>query len=314
MLGRTCGRSSAVLRVAVVGSGPSGVYTAQSLVQQSEVPGVRVDVLDRLPCPYGLVRYGVAPGPREDQVAAEQSAHGPGGRAGALPRRRRGRPGRRCPRPAAGAVPRGRVLRGRRHRPASGRAGRGAAGQLVGDRVRVLVQRASGLRGRGLRARRVESAVVIGVGQRRRGRDPDPGPRRGRAERPPTCRRRRSARWPTAGCADVQHGGAARPVAGPLHHQGAARAGHAAGHRSGRGSGRVGARPGVRRPVAALPAGATAATWRCCAAGPTRPRAGGRRRIRLRFFLRPVELLGGRGGPGGARCASSGRRRTAAAG
>jgi ferredoxin--NADP+ reductase len=48
-----------VLRVAVVGSGPSGVYTAQSLVQLE--PGVLVDVLDRLPCPYGLVRYGVAP-------------------------------------------------------------------------------------------------------------------------------------------------------------------------------------------------------------------------------------------------------------
>jgi len=48
-----------VLHVAVVGSGPSGVYTAQNLVQQD--PEVRVDVLDRLPCPYGLVRYGVAP-------------------------------------------------------------------------------------------------------------------------------------------------------------------------------------------------------------------------------------------------------------
>ncbi|MEW1681066.1 FAD-dependent oxidoreductase [Streptomyces sp. NPDC093594] len=48
-----------MLRVAVVGSGPSGCYTAQSLVQLD--PQVRVDVLDRLPCPYGLVRYGVAP-------------------------------------------------------------------------------------------------------------------------------------------------------------------------------------------------------------------------------------------------------------
>ena len=48
-----------MLHVAVVGSGPSGCYTAQSLVQQD--PGVLVDVLDRLPCPYGLVRYGVAP-------------------------------------------------------------------------------------------------------------------------------------------------------------------------------------------------------------------------------------------------------------
>lgn len=50
-----------MLQIAVVGSGPSGVYTAQSLVQQDLVPGVRVDVIDRLPCPYGLVRYGVAP-------------------------------------------------------------------------------------------------------------------------------------------------------------------------------------------------------------------------------------------------------------
>ncbi|MFG3346279.1 FAD-dependent oxidoreductase [Streptomyces sp. NPDC048018] len=50
-----------MFRVAVVGSGPSGVYTAQALVGQSAVPDVRVDVLDRLPCPYGLVRYGVAP-------------------------------------------------------------------------------------------------------------------------------------------------------------------------------------------------------------------------------------------------------------
>ncbi|MFJ2241561.1 FAD-dependent oxidoreductase [Streptomyces sp. NPDC087859] len=48
-----------MLRVAVVGSGPSGCYTAQSLVQLDS--SVRVDVLDRLPCPYGLVRYGVAP-------------------------------------------------------------------------------------------------------------------------------------------------------------------------------------------------------------------------------------------------------------
>ncbi|UUU20059.1 FAD-dependent oxidoreductase [Streptomyces sp. DSM 40750] len=48
-----------MLRVAVVGSGPSGCYTAQSLVQRD--PEVLVDVLDRLPCPYGLVRYGVAP-------------------------------------------------------------------------------------------------------------------------------------------------------------------------------------------------------------------------------------------------------------
>lgn len=61
-MGSSCGKGAPfVLRIAVVGSGPSGVYTAQSLVTQSAVPGLRVDVLDRLPCPYGLVRYGVAP-------------------------------------------------------------------------------------------------------------------------------------------------------------------------------------------------------------------------------------------------------------
>ena len=47
------------LRVAVVGSGPAGVYAADALTRGTT--GVTVDVLDRLPAPYGLVRYGVAP-------------------------------------------------------------------------------------------------------------------------------------------------------------------------------------------------------------------------------------------------------------
>ena len=48
------------LRLAVVGAGPSGLYAAEALIRQDLVPVV-VDVLDRLPTPYGLVRYGVAP-------------------------------------------------------------------------------------------------------------------------------------------------------------------------------------------------------------------------------------------------------------
>ncbi|MCK2219628.1 FAD-dependent oxidoreductase [Actinomadura sp. ATCC 31491] len=48
------------LRVAVIGSGPAGIYTAEALVKQAAEP-VQVDVLERLPTPYGLVRYGVAP-------------------------------------------------------------------------------------------------------------------------------------------------------------------------------------------------------------------------------------------------------------
>ena len=46
-------------RVAVVGAGPSGLFAAQALLAGHE--SVRVDVFDRLPTPYGLVRYGVAP-------------------------------------------------------------------------------------------------------------------------------------------------------------------------------------------------------------------------------------------------------------
>jgi ferredoxin--NADP+ reductase len=45
--------------VAVVGAGPAGLYAVQSLV--AAAPGITVDVFDRLPAPYGLVRYGVAP-------------------------------------------------------------------------------------------------------------------------------------------------------------------------------------------------------------------------------------------------------------
>ncbi|WP_250283648.1 MULTISPECIES: FAD-dependent oxidoreductase [unclassified Frankia] len=48
------------LRVAVVGAGPAGLYTADALLFQRDVP-VEVDVFDRLPTPFGLLRYGVAP-------------------------------------------------------------------------------------------------------------------------------------------------------------------------------------------------------------------------------------------------------------
>lgn len=47
------------LRVAIVGSGPSGFYAAEALLQSAHT--VQVDILERLPVPYGLVRSGVAP-------------------------------------------------------------------------------------------------------------------------------------------------------------------------------------------------------------------------------------------------------------
>jgi ferredoxin--NADP+ reductase len=48
------------LRVAVVGSGPAGFYAAGALLASSD-PCVEVDLIDRLPTPWGLVRLGVAP-------------------------------------------------------------------------------------------------------------------------------------------------------------------------------------------------------------------------------------------------------------
>lgn len=47
------------LRVAIVGSGPSGFYAAEALFSKDR--HVQVDMFDRLPVPFGLVRYGVAP-------------------------------------------------------------------------------------------------------------------------------------------------------------------------------------------------------------------------------------------------------------
>ncbi|RBY94196.1 NADP oxidoreductase [Blastococcus sp. TBT05-19] len=48
------------LRVAVVGAGPAGIFAADALTRQSEIP-VAVDLIDRLPTPFGLVRHGIAP-------------------------------------------------------------------------------------------------------------------------------------------------------------------------------------------------------------------------------------------------------------
>ncbi|GFN09069.1 hypothetical protein Smic_76250 [Streptomyces microflavus] len=51
------------VRVAIVGAGPAGIYAADALLK-SEVcqdPGVSIDLFERMPAPFGLIRYGVAP-------------------------------------------------------------------------------------------------------------------------------------------------------------------------------------------------------------------------------------------------------------
>jgi ferredoxin/flavodoxin---NADP+ reductase len=56
----TTGTAARPLRVAIVGAGPTGFYVADHLLRNQGV-AVEVDMFDRLPTPYGLVRLGVAP-------------------------------------------------------------------------------------------------------------------------------------------------------------------------------------------------------------------------------------------------------------
>ncbi len=53
------GSESHPLRVAIVGSGPSGFYASEALIKSDLV--VEIDLIERLPAPFGLVRSGVAP-------------------------------------------------------------------------------------------------------------------------------------------------------------------------------------------------------------------------------------------------------------
>jgi ferredoxin/flavodoxin---NADP+ reductase len=57
-------------RVAVLGSGPAGFYAAAALLRRS--PTIKVDILESLPVPFGLVRYGVAP----DHPHTKNATHG----------------------------------------------------------------------------------------------------------------------------------------------------------------------------------------------------------------------------------------------
>ena len=47
------------VRIAVVGAGPAGVYVADTLIKSGA--DVSIDLFERMPAPYGLIRYGVAP-------------------------------------------------------------------------------------------------------------------------------------------------------------------------------------------------------------------------------------------------------------
>ena len=51
------------LRVAIVGAGPAGIYAADALMKSDTAKdrGVSIDLYERMPAPFGLIRYGVAP-------------------------------------------------------------------------------------------------------------------------------------------------------------------------------------------------------------------------------------------------------------
>jgi adrenodoxin-NADP+ reductase len=60
-------------RVAIVGSGPAGFYTAQRLLRATDKEakqggGIYIDMIEAQPIPYGLARYGVAPDHPEVKV------------------------------------------------------------------------------------------------------------------------------------------------------------------------------------------------------------------------------------------------------
>ncbi len=55
-------------RVCIIGSGPAGCYVAEHLLKL--LPDARIDVLEKLPVPFGLIRYGVAPDHQSTKGAA----------------------------------------------------------------------------------------------------------------------------------------------------------------------------------------------------------------------------------------------------
>ena len=48
-------------RVAIIGAGPAGIYAADLLTKAEHDLELSIDLFERLPSPFGLVRYGVAP-------------------------------------------------------------------------------------------------------------------------------------------------------------------------------------------------------------------------------------------------------------
>ncbi len=277
---------SAPLRVAVVGSGPAGFYAAGHLLE-ADLP-VEVDLIERLPTPWGLVRLGVAPGPSEDQgglagVRADRRAA-----RVSLPRQRRRRSRPHARGSGSGSTTRSSTRSARRPTGRMGIPGEDLPGSwaatefvawynghpgLPAARVRSLLRARSRGRSGKRRARRRPDAGAVARGDPadRHHRPGDRGDPRLRPEGD------RDARPPRAG-------------PGRVHDSRAEGARGARRRRRGRRSGRPRARPvseaslehdtNARRNVEVLREYAA------------REPAGKHRTIRLRFAVSPVAILG----------------------
>jgi ferredoxin--NADP+ reductase len=62
------------LKIAVVGAGPAGMYAIQHLLEQTR-SNVAIDLFERLPTPWGLIRAGVAPDHPEKKLIADRLFH-----------------------------------------------------------------------------------------------------------------------------------------------------------------------------------------------------------------------------------------------
>src|SRR5512147_2800430 len=58
------------ISVAIVGAGPAGFYTAEALLDRTD--DVRIDIVERLPTPFGLIRAGVAPDHQSTKQVAKK--------------------------------------------------------------------------------------------------------------------------------------------------------------------------------------------------------------------------------------------------
>ena len=276
--------------MAIVGAGPAGAFAADRLLRARG--DVEIDLFERLPTPWGLLRARRGAGPPGDQ-AARRDLPAPDARA-RLPavRQRRGGRGHLARGPDA-PLHGGGLRHGRADRQVARDPGRGPAGQLAGDRVRGLVQRPPGLPR--ARVRPVGAARGRDRQRQRRGRrdaHAHAQPGRARAHRRRRPRARGAAGEPDRG------GRRARPArsrAGGLHERRAARAGPTRRGGAARRSGGRRARPAVAS--AGSPSegrSRRARTSRCCASSPGATRQPeSPRRIVLRFLSSPVAIRGG---------------------